>query len=257
MLDTLFAQAQKDAEEREQRVTRSELEKLVETLPGPLDVYEALKPAEKVKLIAEIKRASPSKGFLAEIANPAELALGYQASGAHAISVLTEASGFQGSLEDLREVAASVEVPVLRKDFISSEYQILEARASGASFVLLILSYLEAGRAKQLMTFASSLNLGVLVETHSYEEVSAALSLDARLVGINTRDLKTFQTDPRLFDDLASALPPSVIKVAESSVKTLDDVKRYRESGADVVLIGEALVTGDWSKLIPQIVSVS
>lgn len=257
MLDKLFAQAQKDAEEREQRVSRSELEKLVEALPGPLDVYEALKPAEKVKLIAEIKRASPSKGFLAEIANPAELALGYQTSGAHAISVLTEASGFQGSLEDLREVAASVEVPVLRKDFISSEYQILEARASGASFVLLILSYLEAGQAKQLMTFASSLNLGVLVETHSYEEVSAALSLDARLVGINTRDLKTFHTDPRLFDDLASALPPSVIKVAESSVKTLDDVKRYRESGADVVLIGEALVTGDWSKLIPQIVSVS
>ena len=257
MLEKLFAQALQDANQREKLVSKADLLEAISKLPPPPDVYQALKPSSSVKLIAEIKRASPSRGFLAEIPDAAELAIGYQNSGAHAISVLTETSGFMGSMEDLRATAGAVEIPVLRKDFISNEYQILDARAAGASFILLILSYLDIRRAEELMSFASSLDLGVLVETHSEAEVLAALSIEAKLIGINTRDLKTFATDPKLFAQLAGSLPSHVIKVAESSVKNIDDVKRYRDSGADVVLVGEALVTGDWQKLIPQIVAVS
>lgn len=257
MLERLFAQAKEDASLREQAVTKADLLTAISALQVPPNVYEALKPSSNIKLIAEIKRASPSKGFLAEIPNAAELAAGYESSGAHAVSVLTESSGFGGNLEDLRAVAREVQLPVLRKDFISNEYQILEARAAGASFILLILSYLEVSQARDLMSIASSLDLGVLVETHTRAEVDSAAALGARLIGINTRNLKTFETDPALFEELAEALPSDVIKVAESSVKTLADVRRYRDSGADVVLVGEALVTGDWKKLIPEIVSVS
>jgi indole-3-glycerol phosphate synthase len=257
VLERLFAQAKEDASLREQAVTKTDLLTAISALQAPPDVYEALKPSSNIKLIAEIKRASPSKGFLAEIPNAAELATGYENSGAHAVSVLTESSGFGGNLDDLRAVAREVQLPVLRKDFISNEYQILEARAAGASFILLILSYLEVSQARDLMSIASSLDLGVLVETHSRDEVDSAAALGARLIGINTRNLKTFETDPALFEELAEALPSDVIKVAESSVKTLADVRRYRDSGADVVLVGEALVTGDWKKFIPEIVSVS
>lgn len=257
MLEKLFAQALRDSNLREQTVSKLALQETISQLPAPIDAYEALKPSGSVKLIAEIKRASPSKGFLAEIPSAGYLGRGYQASGAHAISVLTETSGFNGSLEDLKAVTKAVDIPVLRKDFISNEYQILEARAAGASFVLLILSYLDANQAGQLMSYANSLGLGVLVETHSEQEIETAVSLGAKLIGINTRNLNTFQTDPELFSKLADQLPTGVIKVAESAVKTLDDVRLYRDSGADVVLIGEALVTGDWEKLIPQIVSVS
>lgn len=257
MLEKLFAQALSDSTDREKLVSRSELEKQISSLAKPADVYKALQPGQAIKLIAEIKRASPSKGFLAEIPNPGELAVGYQSCGANAISVLTETSGFNGSLEDLKLVSSMVEIPVLRKDFISSEYQVLEARAAGASFILLILSHLSEHEARDLMELAASLDLGVLVETHSRQEIDIALGLGAQLVGINTRDLQTFETDPGLFEQLARNLPEGVIKVAESSVKSIDDVERYRDSGADVVLIGEALVTGDWKTFIPQIVSVS
>lgn len=257
MLDSLFQQAALDATARQALRPFDQLMNEIASVPRPMNVYEHLAKIDRIRLIAEIKRASPSKGFLAEIPKAAELAIGYQQSGADAISVLTESSGFRGRLEDLAESSRAVSIPTLRKDFISNEYQILEARLAGASFVLLILSYLSKERAAELSQFSASLGLGVLFETHTEVEIATAGELDARLIGINTRDLQTFKTDLGLFETLVNRLPKDAVAIAESSVRTIDDVRRYRSAGADVVLVGEALVTGDWRALIPQIVSVS
>lgn len=257
MLEGLFLRASKDALEREANRSFEDLMAAIASVPRPINIYEHLTKLDRIRLIAEIKRASPSKGFLAEIPQAAELAKGYEQSGADAISVLTEASGFKGTLEDLEQASRAVSIPTLRKDFISSEYQILEARVAGASFVLLILSYLDPARAQQLSEFAASLGLGVLFEAHKESEIATACELNAKLIGINTRDLTSFKTDLGLFEKLAGLLPQEAVAVAESSVRTIDDVRRYRSAGADAVLVGEALVTGDWRSLIPQIVSVA
>jgi indole-3-glycerol phosphate synthase len=257
VLEALFAAAAAESKKRRETIPESMLLAKISHTLKPADVYEALARSSRIKLIAEIKRASPSRGFLAEIANPEQLAMSYQTAGADAISVLTETSSFMGTLEDLERVSQSVQIPVLRKDFISTEYQLMEARAAGASFALLILAQLTANQANGLMKFAHEIGLSVLVETHSEDELETAARLGARLIGINTRDLTTFQTDISLFERLATLLPESAIRVAESSVKELEDVRRYRDAGADVVLVGEALVTGDHQALIPQIISVS
>ena len=158
---------------------------------------------------------------------------------------MTEERKFKGSLDDLRAVRAAVTVPVLRKDFIAEEYQILEARAAGADIVLLIVAALDQATLARLNAFALSLGLTVLVETHSEEEVLRALDIDAQLLGVNARNLSTFELDKNLFGSLVHLIPDGVIKVAESAVLSADDVKHYRQAGADVVLVGEALVTSD------------
>ncbi len=256
MLEGLFAGALKDSQTRSLTISAASLEAKIAGIKRPVDVYKALEPSSKIKLIAEIKRRSPSKGHLAEIPDAAALAEVYETSGAHAISVLTEQHGFGGSLEDLEDASDRVQIPLLRKDFISTEYQILEARAAGADFVLLILAGLEKNQFSRLYSFAHSLGLGVLVETHNQRELEIAGESGSRLVGINTRNLETFETDISLFENLASSLPSGTIRVAESSVKTVSDVVRYRQAGADVVLVGEALVTGEPAKLIPEFISV-
>lgn len=256
MLDGLFQQALLSSQRRQESISISDLESSAGFARTPIDVYSALAPSSNIKLIAEIKRASPSKGRLAEIPDPSKQAVIYQNSGAHAISVLTEETGFLGRLEDLSSARSAVSIPLLRKDFISTEYQILEAKAAGADFVLLILSWLEASQYSRLSDFAASLGLGVLTETHTLAEIQVANDFGARLLGINTRNLIDFKTDIGLFEEMASALNPDAIKVAESSVKTVLDVKRYRDAGADVVLVGEALVTGNPETLIPEFVSI-
>lgn len=257
MLEQLFEAARLDALARQETISFSDLERTISQQPAAIDVYAALSPTNRMRLIAEIKRASPSRGELAEIKDPASLGVGYERAGADAISVLTERTGFLGSLEDLQAVTAAVGIPVLRKDFISLEYQVLEARAAGASFVLLILAHLSDERAASLSSLAEELGMGVLVETHTEHEVARAGQVGAKLVGINTRDLRTFATDLSLFEKLAGKLGKATIKVAESSVKRVEDVVRYRSAGADVVLVGEALVTGDWNTLIPEFTAVS
>ena len=257
MLEGLFNASLEASNLRERAVSRSVLEETCATLEPAVSALEALAPDSTIKLIAEIKRSSPSKGFLAEIPDAQAVGIGYEGAGAHAISVLTEQTGFSGSLEDLQKVSSAVEIPTLRKDFISNEYQILEARAAGASMVLLILSYLSEDEFRRLFEFAKSVGLEPLVETHSKREIEIAADSNARLIGINTRDLETFQTDIGLFESLAAALPAGCIKIAESSVRVVEDVERYRSAGADCVLVGEALVTGDWNSLIPQFTSVS
>ncbi|MEO7352706.1 MAG: indole-3-glycerol phosphate synthase TrpC, partial [Marmoricola sp.] len=195
-----------------------------------------------LSVIAEVKRRSPSKGALADIPDPAALAAAYAAGGADAISVLTEQRRFGGSLDDLLLVRAAVSTPVLRKDFVVTGYQLLEARAAGADLVLLIVAALDGGLLGELHDQALSLGLTVLTEVHDEAEIVRALDVGADLVGVNARDLKTLEVDRDTFGRLVTLLPEDVVKVAESGVSGPKDAARYAAEGADVVLVGEALV---------------
>lgn len=210
-----------------------------------LDALEALAPGERIRVIAEVKRASPSRGDLADIPEPQTLAAQYESGGASAVSVLTEQRRFKGSLEDLEAVRKAVSIPVLRKEFIGEEYQILEARAAGADMILLIVAALPQEVLQRLYAFTRELGMTALVEAHSDAEVARAVDLGAQLIGVNARDLNTFDLDRELFGRVADQIPAGVIRVAESAVLDVSDVARYREAGADAVLVGEALVTND------------
>lgn len=245
MLADLVAGAVADAAVRRESRSLAQVEADAADRAPALDVLAALAPAAGVKIIAEIKRASPSRGELAAIQDPATLAVSYQTGGASAISVLTEGRRFGGSLADLEAVRDAVELPVLRKDFIVEPYQVLEARAAGADLVLLIVAALEQPVLRELHDLIGQLGMTALVETHSAEEVERALEVGACVVGVNARDLSTFELDRDLFGRLADRIPSGVIRVAESAVLEPGDVTHYREGGADVVLIGEALVRGD------------
>ncbi len=257
MLEELYAGSVADAARRAELVSASQVERAALASPAALDALAFLAPANHIKVLAEVKRASPSKGQMAEIADPAALATTYANNNASAISVLTEERRFKGNLEDLVAVRAAVTVPLLRKDFIANEYQILEARAAGADIVLLIVAGLQQKDILRLKHFAEELGMTAFIETHSADEVSRALDVDAKLLGINARDLSTFETDRNLFAKLSPAIPEGVIKVAESAVRTVDDVENYRRGGADVVLVGEALVTNDAAQLLAAFTSVS
>ena len=245
MLDSLVAGALADASERRAALPLAAVEAAALARPAALDAVAALAPADRVKIIAEVKRASPSRGPLAEIADPAALAVSYQTGGASAISVLTEGRRFGGSLADLEAVRSVVSIPVLRKDFIAEPYQVFEARAAGADLVLLIAAALEQESMQQLHDLINQLGMTALVETHNADEVSRAIDLGASVIGVNARDLSTFELDQDLFGRLADSIPTGVIRIAESAVKTAADVAHYRAAGADVVLVGEALVTSD------------
>lgn len=256
MLEGLYAGSLADAKQRELAVPISKIESLAISAPAALDVVSFFtKP--NISVIAEIKRASPSKGHLADIPDPAALAKTYQDAGASAISVLTEQRGFLGSLSDLEKVRAVSDVPVLRKDFISSEYQILEARAYGADIVLLIVAGLSKSTLIRLKNFSESLGMTVLLETHDLREAEIAAELAGALIGINARDLSTFETDRDLFGSLVQALPEHSVKVAESAVRGVEDVVDYAQAGADSVLVGEALVTGDADQLIRSFTQIA
>ena len=245
MLDSLVAGALSDASERRSLRSIADVESAALARPAAIDALAALAPADRVKIIAEVKRSSPSRGALADIPDPAALAAQYEIGGASAISVLTEGRKFGGSLADLEAVRSRVSVPVLRKDFIAEPYQVLEARASGADIVLLIVAALEQPLLTELYALIKQLGMTALVEAHSADEVERAVDLGAGLIGVNARDLSTFELDRDLFGRISGSIPTGVIRVAESAVKTPDDVAHYRAAGADVVLIGEALVTGD------------
>lgn len=243
MLADLVAGALADASERRVEFSLGEVEAAALARTPALDAISALAPRDAVHVIAEIKRASPSRGALAPIADPASLAAEYEAGGASAISVLTEGRRFGGSLADLEAVRDAVSVPVLRKDFIAEPYQVFEARAAGADLVLLIAAALDDSTMASLFLLVNELGMTPLVETHCADEVDRALDLGADLIGVNARDLTTFELDQHLFGRLAGMIPTGVIRVAESAVTTAADVAHYRRAGADVVLVGEALVT--------------
>lgn len=258
MLEELTAGALADAAERRERVPLREIEKRALSASMPRDAYKVLSPTNHVRVIAEIKRRSPSKGALSSITDAPELARRYTDGGADAISVLTEQRRFGGALDDLAAVRSVVDVPLLRKDFVAEEYQLFEARAYGADFVLLIVAALDQPLLSRLFSFAHELGLAVLVETHSSDEVRRANDIGAHLIGVNARNLTTFELDRSLFGSVRPLIPVGVTAVAESAVNDVEDVRNYREAGADVVLIGEALVTAeDPSEAIRQYRSVS
>ena len=241
VLDDIVAGVREDLAERRSKFSEADLRDAVQALPGTRDPMPAFR-APGLSLIAEVKRRSPSKGALAEIPDPAALAAAYAAGGADTISVLTEQRRFGGSLDDLRAVRAAVPTPVLRKDFVVTDYQLLEARAAGADLVLLIVAALEGALLDELHQQARSLDLTVLTEVHDEDELGRALEIGADLVGINARDLKTLEVHHGTFGRLVPLLPDDVVSVAESGVGGAEDAARYAAAGADVVLVGEALV---------------
>jgi len=243
VLDDIIVGVRTDLAARESAVPLSDVERAAASAPAPRDPMPDF-TAPGVSVIAEVKRSSPSKGHLAPIADPADLAREYAAGGAHAISVLTEPRRFGGSLDDLRAVRAAVPTPLLRKDFIVEPYQLVEARAAGADLALLIVAALDRPTLRSLHRQAGDLGLTVLVEVHDEAELERAVDLGAALVGVNARNLKTLEVDPSTFDRLAPRIPDGVVKVAESGIRGPEDVAAHAAAGADVVLVGEALVRG-------------
>lgn len=245
VLDELVAGALEDQRARELTVSLEDVKKAALAAPAPIDATRWLKRADGIPVIAEIKRASPSKGHLSDIPDPAALAREYERGGASAISVLTEGRRFLGGLDDFDKVRAAVHIPVLRKDFIVTDYQIFEARAHGADLVLLIVAALDDAQLKHLLDLAHELGMTVLVETHTREEIERARQAGAKVIGINARNLKNLKVDVNKYNELAADLPDDVIKVAESGVFGAVEVEDYARAGADAVLVGEGVATAD------------
>lgn len=241
VLDEIIASVVVDLAERER------LRPLARVQAAAAEAEVAKNPVAALRsgglsVIAEIKRASPSKGALAAIDDPADLARCYDAGGATAISVLTEQRRFGGTLADLTAVRAAVATPLLRKDFVVSDYQVWEARAAGADLVLLIVAALEQQRLVELLELAGRIGLTALVEVHTRDEALRALDAGAVVVGVNNRDLKTLDVDLSAFERMAPVVVGRAVAVAESGMLSLDDAARMRSAGADAVLVGEMLV---------------
>jgi indole-3-glycerol phosphate synthase len=205
------------------------------------------RPDEKVAVIAEIKKASPSAGVIAESFDPVAIAENYERSGAAAISVLTDKQFFQGALDHLVDVRRAVALPVLQKDFILDEIQIAESAAAGADAILLIVAALEQKQLVDLYDAATKYRLDALVEVHTREELDRALDIGARIIGINNRDLATFDVDLSVTEELCKHVPDAVVLVSESGIKTAQDVARLQGCGVDAILVGEALMRGEIS----------
>ena len=206
------------------------------------DAHHSL-TGDEMKVIAEVKRSSPSKGALSAITDPAALAEKYQIAGASVISVLTEERRFKGSLADLDAVRSRVDIPILRKDFMVDEYQFFEARAHGADVILLIVAALSKSQLKDFFDIATELKMAALIEVHTADELERALEIDPRIVGVNSRNLKTLEVDPAAFADLIPRIPSDLIRVAESGISSRHDLEFAQNSGAGAILVGEALVT--------------
>jgi indole-3-glycerol phosphate synthase len=241
VLDDIVDGVRRDLAEREAAVPIADLRAALADVAPPRDPMPHFR-APGSSVIAEVKRRSPSKGDLADIPDPAVLATEYAAGGAAAISVLTEQRRFGGSLDDLRAVRAAVDVPVLRKDFIVTTYQLVEGRAAGADLALLIVAALDDDTLRRLHDEARELGLTVLVEVHDEAETERAVALGAELIGVNARNLKTLAVDDTTFGRLAPQIPGDRVLVAESGISGPTDVKRFVAEGAHAVLVGEALV---------------
>ncbi len=244
VLDDILAGVREDLAERQQATALAQLQALAERRPSALPGASLLRDADAVRVIAEVKRSSPSKGALAAIADPAALARDYESGGASVISVLTEGRRFGGSLADLDAVRRAVDVGVLRKDFVVSSYQVWEARAYGADLVLLIVAALEQQALVSLVERVHSLGMTALVEVHDPEEVPRAVDAGATVIGVNCRDLRTLEVDRSQFARVAPLIPDGIVRIAESGVRGPHDVLDFARSGAHAVLVGESLVTG-------------
>lgn len=251
VLDSIIEGVREDLAAR--RLPLSQLHEQLSQAPKVIDAHERLLSAP-MTVIAEVKRASPSKGALAAISDPRALATQYQEAGAAVISVLTEQRRFGGSLEDLVAVRSEVEIPILRKDFMVDEYQFFEARAAGADVVLLIVAALSKHQLKDYYDLATELGMAVLVETHTHQEIEDAMAIEPRIIGVNARNLKTLEIDLAAFTRLIPEIPSTVIRVAESGISARSEVEIAQGAGAQAILVGETLVkSGDPAAAINQL----
>ncbi len=243
ILQQIVAHSQRELEARKGNLPLPELRRLAREQPPPLDLAPALS-GETIRLIAEVKKASPSRGVIRPDFNPVEIARTYAANGAAAISVLTETGYFQGSLAHLQDIReADTGLPLLRKDFIHDPYQVYEARAYGADSLLLIVAILTPERLEALLGLSRELGMSCLVEVHNEAELETALDSGARLIGINNRDLSTFTVDIATTGRLRPLIPADRIVVSESGIKERRDMERLKGWGVDAVLVGEALLS--------------
>jgi indole-3-glycerol phosphate synthase len=242
VLDQIIAGVREDLAER--RVSLAQIHDMVESASPVRNSLTALS-GPGISVIAEVKRASPSRGSIAGIADPAALAKNYADGGASMVSVLTEKRRFGGSLDDLVAVREAITIPVLRKDFMVDEYQFYEARAYGADMVLLIVAALSESQLRDFSALVLQLGMQSLVEVHNEDELNRALEVAPEVVGVNARDLKTLEVNREVFTSLIPQIPRNIIRVAESGISTRGDVVLAQASGANAVLVGEALVRGD------------
>jgi len=242
MLNKIIAQKREEVEQRKKSMPLSSLKEYIAQRKAPLDFALALS-GDRTKLIAEVKRASPSRGVLYPNFNPVELAKNYAQGGAVAISVLTEANYFEGSIEHLAAIREEIELPLLRKDFIFDPYQVYESCAYGADALLLIVASLSQEQLEELLSLSQSLGLGCLVEVHNEDEVERALLTQAKIIGINNRDLNTFTVDINTTRRLRPLIPYGRIVVSESGIRSRSDVEKLKGWGVNAVLVGEALLT--------------
>ena len=242
-LDRIISQTRIDLEQRKHSKSLEEQRRLAFAQSTPRDFLQSLTVEARVGLIAEVKRASPSKGKFAPEIDPVKLAQIYDAHGATAISVLTEPHFFLGSFEYLKAIKEAVQIPVLCKDFIVDEYQVYEARAWGADAILLICAALDQAQLQRLLAVAHELNIHCLVEVHTLEETQRAIAVDAKIIGVNSRDLQTFQIHPNLIRELRPLIPRDTVVVAESGIHTSADARRLARYGVQAMLVGESLVT--------------
>ena len=244
MLDEIIAKKKEEVEQRKKILPLAHLKKRIAQQKPPLDFALALK-GKPMRLIAEVKQASPSRGILCPNFNPTELATTYAQGGASAISVLTEVNYFKGNIDHLAAIREVVKLPLLRKDFIFDSYQVYESRAYGADALLLIMAILSQEQLKELLSIGHRLGLKCLVEVHNETEVERALLSGAEIIGINNRDLNTFTIDINTTNQLRPLIPQQKIVVAESGIRSRNDVKTLMDWGVNAVLIGEALVTAN------------
>ncbi len=242
ILHTIIEQTKKDLHDRITSVRRAELMAQIAAQQPARDFSLALRRPSGVTIIAEAKKASPSKGVIRADFDPVGIARSYAANGARAVSVLTEEHFFQGHLNYLAMIRRAVEIPLLRKDFIIDPFQVYEARAAGADAFLLIAAVLDTGHLRTLVRLGNNLGMHALVEVHTAEELKTALDADPHIIGINNRNLNTFETNIETSLHLRPLIPDSIITVSESGITTPDDIRRLRACGIDAFLIGETLM---------------
>lgn len=242
ILDTIIAHKRKELESEQAQVSLAELEAEVANLPPTRGFRDAITGIDTVKLIAEVKKKSPSKGIIREDFHPVSIAEAYVKNGASAISVLTDKHFFAGELDYLRAIRDVVDVPLLRKDFTIDPYHIYQARVAGADAILLIVAALTAVELRRFMDVAASLSLACLVEVHTREELAVALDVDAQIIGINNRDLRTFHTDIATTFQLREAIPTDRVVVSESGIYSREDVMQLQEASIHAMLVGESLM---------------
>ncbi len=255
MLDKIIAQKREEVEQRKKAAPLTYLQERIAGQKPALDLAPALK-GDNIRLIAEVKKASPSRGLLSRNLSPGELAQTYAEGGAVAISVLTEENYFMGRIEHLTAIKELVGLPLLRKDFIFDNYQVYESRAYGADALLLIAGILSQGQLKELVSLSRSLGLRCLVEVHSQGEVEMVVLSEAEIIGINNRDLRTFAVDINTTRRLRPLIPKEKTVVSESGIRSRKDMEKLRKWGVDAVLVGEALITaGDVRTKMKELLS--